>query len=135
MSLRVLALANLIVGLIFGVGLVFAPGFLLGTYGLPTNDVTLLVARLMGAEFLGFNTMTLLVLGQLDNPPVGRALIFGRLIGEGSAALVAWIALVTGMGTVAGHGNVTLWSIPAIYTLFTLGYFYFLVRQSWDAKS
>jgi hypothetical protein len=135
MSLRVLALANVIVGLAFGVGLVFAPDFLLGSYGLQTSAVTVLVARLMGAEFLGFNTMTLLVLGQLENPPVGRALIFGRLLSEGSAAIVAWIALVTGMGKVAGQGNTMLWTIPAIYTVFTLGYFYFLVRQSWDSKS
>jgi hypothetical protein len=129
MSLRVLALANLIVGLVFGVGLLIAPAFLLGTYNLPTSDVTLLVARLLGAEFIGFNVMTLLVLGQLENPPVGRALVIARAASEGTAAVVAWI------GKLAGMGNALLWSVPVIYTLFALGYLYCLIRLSWDSKA
>lgn len=129
MALRVLALLNLIVGLAFGVGLLIAPGFLLSTYGLPTSDVTLLVARLMGAEFIGLNLMTLLILGQLENPPVARALVIARGLGEGSGAVVAWI------GKLAGMGNAMLWSVPALYTLFALGYLYFLIRLSWEARS
>lgn len=129
MSLRVLALVNSIVGLIFGVGLIFAPAYLFGTYGLQTSDVTVLVARLMGAEFLGLNVITLLLLGQLETPPVGRALVYARGLSEGAGALVAWI------GKVGGMGNDLLWTVPAIYTVFALGYLYFAIRLSWDAKA
>jgi hypothetical protein len=128
MALRVLALVNLIVGLLFGVALLVAPGFLLGTYGLSTGDVTLLVARLLGAEFLGLNLITLLLLGQLVNAPVARALVIARGLSEGTGAVVAWI------GKAQVMGNTLLWSVPVIYTIFALGYLFFLIRLSWDAR-
>jgi hypothetical protein len=129
MSLRVFATINLIVGLVFGVALLAAPGFLLGTYALPTTDVTLLVARLMGAEFLGLNVLTLLLLGQLEGAPVRRAVVIARGLAEASGAVVALI------GKLAGMGNAMLWSVPALYTLFALGYLYFLIRLPRDVKA
>jgi hypothetical protein len=129
MSLRVLALANLIVGLVFGVALLAAPAFLLGTYSLPTTEVTLLVARLMGAEFLGLNVVTLLLLPQLGSLPVRRALVVARGLSEGAGAVVALI------GKLGSIGNVMLWSVPALYGIFALGYLYFLLRLPRDAKA
>ncbi|HEV2237211.1 MAG TPA: hypothetical protein VGR57_11170, partial [Ktedonobacterales bacterium] len=100
-----------------------------GTYGLHTTDVTLLVARLMGAEFLGLNLLTLLLLGQLENAPVRRAVVVARGLDEATGAVVALI------GKLAGMGNAMLWSVPALYILFALGYLYFLIRLPRDTKA
>jgi hypothetical protein len=73
--------------------------------------------------------ITLLLLGQLEHAPVGRALVIARGLSEGTGAVVAWI------GKLGGMGNAMLWSVPALYTLFALGYLYFLIRLSWHAKA
>jgi hypothetical protein len=129
MSLRTLALVNLIVGLAFGVALLAAPGLLLRSYGLLCDDVTALVGRLLGAEFVGLNVLTLLLLGQLGSAPVRRALVIARALAEGGGAIVTLI------GKLQGMGNALLWSVPAIYGLFALGYLYFLIRLPRDTRA
>jgi hypothetical protein len=99
MSLRVLALVNLIVGLLFAVLLLLVPGFLLGTYALPTTDVSLLLARLLGAEFFGYNVINLLLLPHLGSGPVRRAVVIARTLSEGSGAVVALLGKLGGWAT------------------------------------
>jgi hypothetical protein len=129
MSLRIVALLNVLVGLVFAVALLAAPAFLLSTYALSTNDVGLLLARLLGAEFLALNVLCLLALRQLGNPAVRRAVVIGRILSEGTGGVVALLAKVAGMG------NEMVWSIPALYLAFALLYAYFLVRLPRDTKA
>lgn len=122
MSLKTLLSVNAIVGLVFGLALLFAPGILLATYGLGTDGTTLLIARLLGAEFLGYNVVSLLVRNQVTEPRLGRSFVIARFLSEGLGFVVALLARLAGMG------NSTVWTVVGLYALFTLGYLYFLVR-------
>jgi len=122
MSLKALVSFNEVVGMIFGLALLFAPGFLLATYGLGADDATLLIARLLGAEFLGFNTVSLLVREHIDEPAIGRSFVIGRCLSEGSGFAVSLL------GALMGVGNGLVWVIVTLYALFTVGFLSVLLR-------
>jgi hypothetical protein len=122
MSLKTLVTVNAVVGLAFGAALLLVPGFVLATYGLATENTTLLFARLLSVGFLGFNTASFLLRNQVDDRRIGRSLVIARCLSEGGGFVVSLL------GKLAGLGNNLVWTIVAIYGLFALGYLYFLAR-------
>jgi hypothetical protein len=117
-KIRMLLSAGAVVGLVFGVGLLLAPGPLLRMYGLATDGTGELLARLLGVEFIGFNVATW-VARNSDPRAEGsaaRAVIRAHLVSETIGALVsAWAAS-------RGLGNPLFWSVVVIYAAFAAGF-------------
>lgn len=117
-KIRILLAAGAVVGLMFGFGLLLAPGLLLNLYGLTTDSTGELIARLFGVEFIGFNVATW-VARESDPRAEGsaaRAVIRAHLVSETIGALVsAWAAL-------RGFGNPLFWSVVAIYAIFAAAF-------------
>ena len=104
----------------------FVPGSLLTLNGIQTDQAGLAVARLFGAEFIGFNVVTWLARnGQGSSGR--RFVILGHAISESLGFLVALTAKLAGMG------NNLFWGIVAIYLVFALGYVYFQFARSQSA--
>lgn len=117
-KVRILLAAAAVVGLMFGFGLLLAPGLLLSLYGLRTDGTGELLARLFGVEFIGFNLATW-VARESDPRAEGsaaRAVIRAHLVSETIGALVsAWAAS-------RGLGNPLFWSVVAIYAIFAAAF-------------
>jgi hypothetical protein len=117
-KIRLLLAANAVVGLTFGLGLLVAPALLLRLYGLATGSAGLLVTRLLGVEFIGFNVATWIA-READPYSAGsaaRALVRGHLVSEAVGALVSASAALRGLG------NPLLWSVVAIYVIFAAAF-------------
>jgi hypothetical protein len=117
-KIRLLLTANAVVGLTFGLGLLVAPTLLLRVYGLATDSAGLLVARLLGVEFIGFNVATWIA-READPYATGsaaRALVRGHVVSEAIGALVSASAALQGLG------NPLLWSVVAIYVAFAAAF-------------
>ena len=100
-----------VIGLVFGLGLLVAPAPLLRLYGLTTDTTGLLLARLFGVEFIGYNIVAWLTRAAdpfpTDSAP--RALVRAHLVSETLGALVSVAAAVRGLG------NPLLWTVTALY--------------------
>ena len=113
-KIRMLLTVNAVVGLTFGLGLLVAPAPLVLLYGLRTDTVGLLLARLAGVEFIGYNLVGWIARAA-DPYPAGstpRAVVRGHLVSETLGAPVSATAAVRGLG------NPLLWSVAAIYAIF-----------------
>lgn len=116
--IRMLLSVNAVVGLIFGLGLLLTPGLLLGMYGLATDSVGSLLARLFGVEFVGFNVATW-VAREADPRAAGsasRAVVRGHLVSETIGAVVSAAAALQGLG------SPMLWSVVAVYAIFAAAF-------------
>jgi hypothetical protein len=89
------------VGLLFGTVLLATPGWLLDLFGFRADQDALVVARLYGAEVIGFSVAT--VLASAGRHRGARtAVAVGHLFSEGIGAVVAAIALASGLGNALG---------------------------------
>lgn len=118
MKLNTFLAINAVVGLAFGVALLLAPAALLNFNGVQTDRVGLVLARLFGAEFVGFNIVTWLVRNYQDGSG-RRVVVLGHTISESLGFVVAILAKLGGLG------NAMFWGIVAVYLVFALGYAYF----------
>lgn len=112
-KIRVLLAAGAVVGLMFGLGLLLAPGLLLSLYGLATDSTGELLARLFGVELIGFNVATWVARGSDPRAEgsAARAVVRAHVVSETIGALVsAWAAS-------RGFGNPLFWSVVAIYAI------------------
>jgi hypothetical protein len=110
-NIHLLLTVAAVIGLVFGLGLLVAPAPLLRLYGLTTDASGLLLARLLGVEFIGYN-IAAWVTRAADPSPIGsapRALVRAHLVSETIGALVSASAAVRGLG------NPLLWTVPALY--------------------
>ena len=100
-----------VIGLVFGLGLLVAPAPLLRLYGLTTDATDLLLARLFGVEFIGYNIVAWLTRAADPSPTdsAPRALVHAHLVSETLGALVSAVAAVRGLG------NPLLWTVAALY--------------------
>ena len=103
--MRLLLRLNALVGVGFGLGLLLIPKPLLDLYGVATTDAIEAVARLYGAELLGFSVATWLA---ADQRSAWRPVLAGHVTNESLTAVVAALVVVTG---VAGG---LLWSIVVL---------------------
>ncbi|MBI3746616.1 MAG: hypothetical protein HY264_08910 [Chloroflexi bacterium] len=102
MNLRSLLTANAVVGLIGGLGLLAAPGVVASTLGLALDDTGLVLARLYGAELLGFNVAGWM--GRDVGAGSRRALVIGHAVNETATAVVLALALASGLGNIVVAG-------------------------------
>jgi len=118
MTLRNLLIVNAVIALVFGVASVLAPALLLSTYGITLSPAGILVARLMGAAFLGICVLTWLARDAPDSE-ARRAIVLALFVENAIGFIVALL------GQLAGLANPFAWSIVVIYLLLALGYGYF----------
>lgn len=123
MNLKVVFIANAIIGLVFGVLFLIAPGIGTGLYGAELSEAGLLVTRLFGASMIGYSSLTWLV-RNAEGSDIRNAIVTSLFIGWGIGLIFAVIFQIQGVVNFYGWVNV------AIYLLFTLGYGYFLFVRS-----
>jgi hypothetical protein len=114
-KIRALLIANGMVGVGAGLGLLLVPASLLKAFGFVPGKTANLVARLMGVEFIGYNLVTWLA----ARDPLGaasRSLITGHSISEPLGFVVSLIAVP------GGQGNGLAWSFVALYLAFAVLY-------------
>ena len=112
-KIQLLLTVAAVIGLVFGLGLLVAPAPLLRLYGLTTDTTGLLLARLFGVEFIGYNIVAW-VTRAADPAPTdsaSRALVRAHLVSETLGALVSAAAAARGLG------NPLLWTVPALYAI------------------
>jgi hypothetical protein len=111
MKLSVLFRVNAVVATAFGLALALVPAELLALYGITLTPGTTLLARLVGAVYVGLG-----VLGWLAHaaaPSEARqAIVRARFLQEALGFLVSVY------GVLSGASNAFGWSIVAIYGLF-----------------
>jgi len=115
-KLRLLVTANALVGILFGMILLLVPDLLLRLYGMNTNPAGLLLARILGVEFIGYGILGW-VLRNTDPAPAAspaRAIVRAHVISESLGTLV------TGWAALSGLGNLLLWSVVAVYGLMAI---------------
>lgn len=118
MKLSALFTINAIVALLFGLGFVLAPAATLAPYGVTTNEAGILVARLLGAAFLGFSMIAWFA-RNTEESAARRAIVLGLFLGFAAGFAVSLFGQFTGVVNALG------WSTVGIYLLLALGYGYF----------
>jgi hypothetical protein len=114
---RALALGALM-GLAFGGALLLAPATVLGLFGFETSATAELVARLLGAESMGF---ALIGAWLGSDRRIRQPIVRAHLVAESLSAVAAFLAVR------AGGGGGLAWAIPAIYASFALVWAYLLI--------
>ena len=111
--------AAVVVVTLFGTGLLVAPAWLLGIYGLTMTTDGEIVARLLGAQLLGYAVLEWLCLRG------GRELRVATL----RAAFVAELGgvVVSGLAVLQGRGNTMLLSVVALFLVFAIWRGYYLI--------
>jgi len=104
---------------VFGLGLLAAPAWLLGIYGITTTTDGEVVARLLGTQLLGYAVL------EWAGLRGGREL---RLVAL-RAALVAELGgfVVGGLAVLQGRGNTMLLSVVALFLVFAIWRGYYLI--------
>jgi hypothetical protein len=122
-----------VIGLAFGIALVLVPAELLGIYGLHPDATGLLLARIGGAEFVGYNTIGWLA---RESDP-GHAHSASRLVVYAHALSETIGAVVCTAVAAQGLGNALLWSVAALYAILAIAFIWaaFGVRELRTAES
>jgi hypothetical protein len=117
-NIHLLLTVAAVIGLVFGLGLLVAPGPLLRLYGLTTDATGLLLARLLGVEFIGYNLAAWVTRAADPSPAESapRALVRAHLVSETLGALVSASAAARGLG------NPLFWSVPALYGILAVAF-------------
>ncbi len=118
MKLSTLFTINAIIAAVFGISFVLIPATMLSIYGVALSPAGVVLARLLGAEFLSYSVLTWFA-RNLKETETQRIIILGCLIGFGIGFIVALMGQLTGVFNLLG------WSNVIVYLLFTLGYGYF----------
>jgi hypothetical protein len=106
-----------VVCLVFGLGMLLAPAWLMGLYDMSLGEGGMVMTRLLGASFL-LLTVTLGLASQAGPSKARRAISIGVIVGDLIGFVVGLIAAISGVG------NGLVWSIPALYLLLALGFAY-----------
>jgi len=119
MKLNTLLGINAIVGWTTAAALLLIPDAFLSFSGVHLTGEGLVIARLLGVEFLAFNLAT----WPARNPEYKAA---RRLfvIGHATSEMLGFLVLL--MAKLGGLGNSLLWGFVAVYLSLGLGFLYFL---------
>ena len=123
MRIRTFLSLNAVVGLAFGIILLFVPGYLLDLNGIHADAAAIMIARLFGAEFIGFNIVTWRERND-EGAPGQRLVVIGHAVSESLGFIITLISRLSGLG------NDLFWGIVGAYLLFALGYVYFYTRMT-----
>jgi hypothetical protein len=127
MRISYLFLVVAVLSLIYGVGFVLLPEQLLSIYGITTDAGGLLFVRLFGATLIGFGVLAWFV-RNADTSEARRAIVLALFALNAVSFFVLLLAQLA--GTVNGLG----WVNIAIYLLLALGFGYFLMPGSGEAR-
>ena len=120
--MKTLFTITLIVALIFGLGFIFIPGFLLSTYGILDNPSANVLIRNMGTALLGF--ATLLWFGiKVNTPAMSKAVL--------TAMTVYWLlsSITIAIGQITVISSFMGWATVALHMGFLVVYAYFLLKK------
>jgi len=123
MKLNPFLAVNAATGLVLGLVLILVPRPFLAFNGIEADAVGLTIARLFGAEFIGFNIATWMARSSSD-PSARRIVVLGHFVSESLGFILALLAKL------AGLGNALFWGIVAVYLFFALGFAYFQFVKS-----
>ena len=119
-ALRWLLAVNALVGLAGGLALLLLPELFLSLLGLHSDQTGLVLARLYGAELVGFNVATWLARSLAAQPGV----VLGHVANESLTAAVLWIAIA------GGAGGPLLWALAVVATAFAVGLWWAATRRT-----
>lgn len=121
-TLRNLFILNTLVAFSYGSGALFAPDWIMSTYGLNLNTAGELMTRFYGAELLAHGWMAWNARNSVASD-TRTAIVSARSIGNAIRAVVAIIFMLSGQATWRGY------NIVAIFTFFALAYGYFWLKE------
>lgn len=104
-----------IVELIFGIGFIIGPGFLLGTFGVPSTPDLVFMARLFGSALLMFSTLLWYTRGS-KSTDLQKAAIRSFFL----YYLLSTIFII--LGQLTGLFNIMGWSMVVMHTGFLIWY-------------
>ena len=114
---RFLVIAS-ILGLVYGLTFLLAPGQLMSFYGITLDAAGQWMARFLGASLVGLAMIT----GLARNAPADGALR-GVMIGNLVSAVIALVVAV--LQAISGIGNELAWSTVGVYAFLVAGFGYF----------
>jgi hypothetical protein len=116
-------IAKAVVVVIFGIGFVLMPKFMLGTYDMDTGSSTALMSQLFGAGFI-FEAIVLWLCRNLDLDDVAtRAILLGVVVSNAIGFVACLVATLSGVWNSLG------WLSVALYLIFGLAFAYFLFMK------
>lgn len=123
MSLKLVLIINAVLGLVFGLGFVFAPELLLSHYAVEVGVGGAWMTRFFGAALLGFAVLAWMM---SDSGPsdAREAGVTGLLVANGVGLVIAVLVMTNGLANALG------WSTVVLYAFFTAmyGYHRFLAK-------
>ncbi len=114
---------NSIVLTIFGIGFILLPETMTALYGAELTAIGLVLARLLGAAFLGFGILRWTA-RKAEQSDLLKALVLAGFVEDAIGFLVLLTAQMAGLMNAMGWSNVGLYGIFAA----GFGYFHFTKR-------
>ncbi len=118
MTFRYMAIFSAVLALGLGIALVLIPEPLVLLYGLTLPPAGIFIARLLGAEFIGYGLLAWFVRDAVDSE-LRRAILLVIFATDAIGFVVALLVQLSGLMNLLG------WSIVGIFLLLALGYGYF----------
>ena len=118
MKLSNLFVFNSVVALVYGIGSVVMPVYMLSLHGMTQGPTEALVGQFMGVSMIAIGLMTWLSRNITDSGSK-KAIITGLLISD----IIGFIVVLLGM--LSNLMNALGWVAAGIYLVLTLGYAYF----------
>lgn len=122
MTFRTVATVTSILLFILGAGYLFAGGFVVGRWDLQATDEVLLVARRIGAIYLGLSVMFFMA----KNAPVSAA---RTAITAGAVAVLSLLVVLGVVEFVAGRVGGGIFGSAAIESLLAVGFILVLIAD------
>jgi hypothetical protein len=123
MSFKTLMIIKAIVCLVFGVLLVFFPGWLMGLMGASLDPVGAFLARVYGAALFGTLVLTWLARGA-GSSEARRPILWDLLVYDAIGFVVTTLTVLAGVLNWLG------WGIVVVYAFLTAGSAYLLAKKS-----
>ena len=115
MSFRIVASANGVLSVSYGVAALIAPAVLSSLYGVDLTDREGMMVRLLGASYLSIGVIAWAARG-VSEAVAQAAIAAGAAAGWGLSAPVFVVGLL------AGHANAFGWTIPALQIAFAIAW-------------
>ena len=118
MKFSTLLIINAIVALVFGIGFLLVPAFVLTLYGVSPGPGVNIVGQFLGVEFIALGLLSWFARYEQDSSaqqPIILAFLISDVIG----------LIISLIGTFTGVLNAFGWSAVVIYLFFSLGFAYF----------
>ena len=119
MGLRTALTVDTILGVVFGVGFVLAPGALLSFFGIAYDVGTMYVGQMLGAAFLALSVITWFARESSDSRLV-RAVLIGLLVFDVIGVIVSVVTVLGGIMNEVGWLIVALLVLPALGKIYLL---------------